>query len=309
MKKLNITRVKRILLTTSISIVSIVSVPLLIYGGLLLKRPLPTDKQQQLFPGILYQRDTRKSPRPLMVHTVTIDLTAPGIKLLVTPGNKVDKNEFAARTTSEFVREFNLQLAINGSFFYPFREYPPNSYPKSGDPVKVEGQVISEGKSYAPPKSKNYSVLCISKLLQVQIYQNRCPLGTSEGLAGREILLKEGKPAVLGDSTDEKLLYPRTAVAIDKSGKTLWLIIVDGRQRFYSEGVTLAELTSIIQELGADSALNLDGGGSTTLVVANNTNKLRVLNSPIQTRIPTRQRAIANHLGIYALPIDVLNRE
>ncbi|WP_293113647.1 hypothetical protein [Moorena sp. SIO4G3] len=194
------------MLTTSISIVSIVSVPVLIYGGLLLKRPLPTDKQQQLFPGILYQRDARKSPRPLMVHTVTIDLTAPGIKLLVTPGNTINKNEFAARTTSEFVREFKLQLAINGSFFYPFREYPPDSYPKPGDPVKVEGQVISEGKSYAPPKSKNYSVLCISKLLQAQIYENRCPLGTSEGLAGREILLKEGKPAVVTTPTSNQRL-------------------------------------------------------------------------------------------------------
>ncbi|WP_083305454.1 phosphodiester glycosidase family protein [Moorena producens] len=302
MKKIFITRLKRILLTTSISIVS---VPVLFYGGLLVKRPLPTDKQQQLFQGIVYQRDARNSPRPLMVHTVTIDLTAPGIKLLVTPGNKVDKNEFAARTTSEFVREFNLQLAINGSFFYPFRQYPPNSYPKRGDSVIVQGQVISEGKSYAPPKATS-SVLCISKFLRAQIYQNRCPIGTSEGLAGREILLKEGKPAVLGGRGGENLFSPRTAVAIDKSGKTLWLIIVDGRQQFYSEGVSLAELTKIIQELGADSALNLDGGGSTTLVVANKT-KLRVLNSPIQTRIPTRQRAIANHLGIYALPVD--NRE
>lgn len=303
MTKIIITRLKRILLTTSISIVS---VPLLIYGGLLVKRPLPTDKQQQLFQGIVYQRDARNSPRPLMVHTVTIDLTAPGIKLLVTPGNKVNKNEFAARTTSEFVQEFNLQLAINGSFFYPFRQYPPNSYPKPSDPVIVQGQVISEGKSYAPPKATS-SVLCISKFLRAQIYaqiyQQRCPIGTSEGLAGREILLKEGKPAVLGGRGGENLFSPRTAVAIDKSGKTLWLIIVDGRQRFYSEGVSLAELTTIIQELGADSALNLDGGGSTTLVVANKT-KLRVLNSPIQTRIPTRQRPVANHLGIYALPVD-----
>ncbi|NEO36225.1 MAG: phosphodiester glycosidase family protein [Moorea sp. SIOASIH] len=306
MKKIIITRLKQILLTTSISIVS---VPVLIYGGLLVKRPLPTDKHEQLFQGIVYQRDARNSPRPLMVHTVTIDLSAPGIKLLVTPGNKVDKNEFSARTTSEFVREFKLQLAINGSFFYPFRQYPPNSYPKTGNPVIVQGQVISEGKSYAPPKSTS-SVLCISKFLQAeiyaQIYQSRCPPGTSEGLAGREILLKEGKPAVLPGRKDENLLCPRTAVAIDKSGKTLWLIIVDGRQQFYSEGVTLAELTTLIKELGADSALNLDGGGSSTLVVANK-NKLRVLNSPIQTRIPTRQRPVANHMGIYALPVE--NRE
>jgi hypothetical protein len=56
-------------------------------------------------------------------------------------------------------------------------------------------------------------------------------------------------------------------------------------------------------ELGAYKALNLDGGGSTTLVVADS-GGTRSLNSPIHTRIPMRQRPVANHLGFYARPKD-----
>ncbi len=61
--------------------------------------------------------------------------------------------------------------------------------------------------------------------------------------------------------------YQRTAVATNQKGDKLWLIVIDGKQPFYSDGVTIAELTEIMINLGVDKALNLDGGGSTTLVV------------------------------------------
>lgn len=82
----------------------------------------------------------------------------------------------------------------------------------------------------------------------------------------------------------------------------LWLILIDGRQRNYSEGVTLNELADIAIALGAETALNLDGGGSTTLVVAG-PNGPQTLNSPIHTRIPMRQRPVGNHLGLFARSI------
>jgi exopolysaccharide biosynthesis protein len=88
------------------------------------------------------------------------------------------------------------------------------------------------------------------------------------------------------------------AVAIDQAGQKLWLIVVDGKQPLYSEGVTKKELANIAIELGADTALNFDGGGSTTLVVATNTGS-KVLNAPIHTKIPMRERPVANHLGFY----------
>ena len=77
------------------------------------------------------------------------------------------------------------------------------------------------------------------------------------------------------------------------------LMIVDGRQPNYSEGITLSELAELMREFGAYHALNLDGGGSSTLVVAGVDGQPRVLNSPIHTRIPGRERPVATHLGVY----------
>jgi exopolysaccharide biosynthesis protein len=66
--------------------------------------------------------------------------------------------------------------------------------------------------------------------------------------------------------------------------------------------VTLAELAEIVIGYGGDTALNLDGGGSTTLVVEGKSGKPVRLNSSIDNRIPGRERPVANHLGIYGAP-------
>lgn len=61
--------------------------------------------------------------------------------------------------------------------------------------------------------------------------------------------------------------HPRTGIGISQDRKTLWLCTVDGRQPTISDGFTLAELTSFLKYLGAHHAYNLDGGGSTTMVI------------------------------------------
>ena len=81
----------------------------------------------------------------------------------------------------------------------------------------------------------------------------------------------------------------------------MWLIVVDGRQPGYSEGVTMSELADVAIGLGAEAALNLDGGGSTALVAVEN-GRVHVLNSPIHKRTPGRERPVANPLGVYAPP-------
>lgn len=290
---------KRVLLATSLSIVVI---PILLYCLQLLSRPPRTNKQEQLFQGVVYSRQVRSTPRNLMLHIVTIDLKAPGIKLLLTPGKQVsDLKGSNAQTTSEFLKKYNLQLAINASYFHPFYEHHPwDYYPRQGDRVRVLGQAISNGNSYSPAAA-GWPILCISEQQRAQIVQDTCPSGTLQAVAGAQILVEHGKSIIKEDTEKPKELHPRTAVAIDEKGEKLWLILVDGRQPFYSEGVTLAELKNIAMELGADSVLNLDGGGSTTLVMAGCCGS-HLLNSPIHTRIPMRQRPVANHLGIYALP-------
>ncbi|MFB8789155.1 MAG: phosphodiester glycosidase family protein [Potamolinea sp.] len=290
---------KRVILATGITIVVI---PMLLYCLQLLSRPPRTNKQEQLFQGVVYRRQVRSTPRNLMLHIVAIDLKAPGIKLLLTPGKQVsDLKGSNAQITSEFLKKYNLQLAINASYFHPFYEHHPwDYYPRRGDRVKVLGQAISNGNSYSPA-APGWPILCISEQQRAQIVQDTCPRGTLQAVAGAQILVEHGKSIIKEDSVKPKELHPRTAVAIDEKGEKLWLILVDGRQPFYSEGVTLAELKNIAMELGADSVLNLDGGGSTTLVMAGCCG-LHLLNSPIHTKIPMRQRPVANHLGIYALP-------
>jgi len=64
--------------------------------------------------------------------------------------------------------------------------------------------------------------------------------------------------------------HPRTAVAVSVEEPRLFLVVVDGRQGDYSTGMTLPELTDLLEALGAEEALNLDGGGSSILVVRGN---------------------------------------
>ena len=144
------------------------------------------------------------------------------------------------------------------------------------------------------------AVLCVLANNQAQIHTQSCPANSNQALAGSTILVNQGIP-ISNEDLSGDALHPRTAVAIDEQGQTLWLIVVDGRQPGYSEGIALVELAKGIQELGAYMALNLDGGGSTTLVVEDGAS-YRILNRPINSRIPMRERPVGNHLGIYAQP-------
>ncbi len=96
--------------------------------------------------------------------------------------------------------------------------------------------------------------------------------------------------------------YPRTCLALDKAAKTVMIIVIDGKQRNYSEGVTLAELVEIVIGYGGDTALNMDGGGSSTLVMAGEAGEAILLNSPSHAKIQGLERLVANHFGVYREP-------
>ena len=90
--------------------------------------------------------------------------------------------------------------------------------------------------------------------------------------------------------------HPRTAIGIADSSKRLLLVVVDGRQAPYSDGMTLRELATLMQALGAREALNLDGGGSTTMVVENRkSRKLEIANRPSDA---TGERTVGDALAV-----------
>jgi hypothetical protein len=275
---------------------------LMIIGGYLIwlriYPPLPHTRHQQLFEGIRYLREVRRIPRPLVINLLLVDLTNQQLSFLVTPGEQVAQGELRARTTSQFLTEFKLQVAINGSFFFPFHSNAPWSYyPHVGDPVKVLGLSSSRGQVYSPA-NKYFATFYLSADNRASFEQ---PLGEIyNALSGKELLLKQGQPPEsLTKGEYNTTPYPRSAIALDQEATTLILMVVDGKQTGYSEGVTLHELAEIIKEYQGYTALNLDGGGSATLVTEGPLGKPVLLNSPFHTRIRGRERPVANHLGIY----------
>ncbi|MCX6997494.1 MAG: phosphodiester glycosidase family protein, partial [Kiritimatiellaeota bacterium] len=96
--------------------------------------------------------------------------------------------------------------------------------------------------------------------------------------------------------------HPRTAVGVDTTGTKLILLVVDGRHPQVATGMTHAELSRELLRLGCAAGLNLDGGGSATLVIRDtSTGKLRVINTPSDHR----ERPVANVLGIKFRPENV----
>lgn len=88
----------------------------------------------------------------------------------------------------------------------------------------------------------------------------------SNAVAGWPVLLEGGEKAHL-DPTDDLVRgrHPRTAVGFNE--EELLLVTVDGRQPGHADGLNLHELTELMVTLGATDAINLDGGGSTTMLV------------------------------------------
>ncbi|MEV7422311.1 phosphodiester glycosidase family protein [Streptomyces sp. NPDC091212] len=114
-------------------------------------------------------------------------------------------------------------------------------------------------------------------------------------VGGRELLVVDG--VALGhEGEGNNTAAPRTAVGFSRDGATMQVITVDGRQQD-SAGVTLTELGLMMRRAGAYNALNLDGGGSSTLVArAPGSDTLSVANSPSDGS----ERAVANGLALTA---------
>jgi hypothetical protein len=262
-------------------------------------RPNPPLIERDLFEGIHYTREAIKEPVPLVIHILRIDLDSPELRFLVTPPDESEGGQLRAQTTTDFLKRYQLQLAINADGWSPWWDISPLSfYPHRGDPIFVHGFAASEGMIYSAAPG-DYATLYISPDNQVSI---NAPLGeVYNAVTGKNMLVEQGEPHITWNDTNRN---PRTVAALDQSGGTLILILVDGRQAGYSLGVTMTELAEIAIRYGAYTAINLDGGGSTTLAIADASGKPILLNAPIHNHMPYWERPIANHLGIYADPLD-----
>ena len=105
-------------------------------------------------------------------------------------------------------------------------------------------------------------------------------------------ILRDGEPVA---GLSPRGPAPRTAAGVSEDGRHVYLVVVDGRSE-RSGGLTLAEAADLLDEVGADDGVNLDGGGSSTLVTRTGTAPVSVRNTPSDGS----ERAVANGIGVFA---------
>lgn len=124
-------------------------------------------------------------------------------------------------------------------------------------------------------------------------------------IAGQPKLLEQGRP-VAGLAAD---VHPRSAIGYSEDGLTIWFVVVDGRSA-QSRGVTLPELADIMAEVGAYEALNVDGGGSTTLVTQDeHWLDIVVRNAPsdgVERKIPNGVGVFVEHIAYEPEKIQII---
>ncbi len=263
-----------------------------------LGRPAPVPVKRELFDGVTYHRVIRYLPHAMIAHVLVIDTKVKGMQFIVTPPQEnVEGGAIEAQTTSQFLEKFDLQIAVNGDGFFPWWSHSPvDYYPHVGDPVTPNGVAASYGKVYADGLQDIRPEPTIYISRRGDISFNRAPNKIFDALSGDRMLILSGD--VISD-LNEKVLQPRTALGINQNGRWLYLIVVDGRQPFYSMGATYKELAELLKSFGAFNAMSLDGGGSSTMVIQGANGQPVILNSPIDNYIPGRERPVANHFGIY----------
>ncbi|MDR1270557.1 MAG: phosphodiester glycosidase family protein [Planctomycetaceae bacterium] len=266
-----------------------------------------------IFNGIEKTQSMSLTPQLQQVYAIRIDTTINGISFFSTPraeeNYEPEKRETVRQQADTFLQTYELQVAVNANFFtIPKGE----TYSTSGI-ANLVGLAVSEGKVVSPPAQKfQIPLFCIFKDGQIKITEELPETNLSNistAVAGGPILCRNGKILIPSISNSNGpipvkdpngFIHPRTAIGISQDKRYVLLLVIDGRCPNYSVGATLEETGAWLRFFGAWDGLNLDGGGSTTLVVQGEAGKPIVLNRPSDKIL----RYNGNHLGIRALPLS-----
>ena len=203
--------------------------------------------------------------------------------------------------TSKFAKDSGAVVAMNGSFYNMSKPYNSVCYFKKHG---VEEFVFNEKMA-----QRDNGAVAISAKGKLSIHPadeaepgNIAPeqtwptrLDAVSVVSSGPILIVDGKDARLDEGSFNRNRHPRSAVGT--AGKKVYLVAVDGRNADNAQGVNLWEFTKIMRWIGAEDALNMDGGGSTTLY-AEGQNGTGIVNHPSDNKKFDREgeRHIVNAL-------------
>ncbi|MDO5554524.1 MAG: phosphodiester glycosidase family protein [Planctomycetia bacterium] len=242
---------------------------------------------------------------PLMkISLLRINTNVGGIEFHTTgrhPEYADTTSETDRRTTVDFLKENNLSVAINGSFYTPFNQ----STTVSRGPSNITGLAIADGVVVSRPEN-NFPSFIITKKGKFEIRQVAPDESLDEiqlAVSGSAIVLKDGKVVTNADTS----VHPRTAIGISRGARYIYFMTIDGRQNGYSIGATLEQVGFLLKKVGAAEGINLDGGGSTTMVYMTPQGEPALLNRPVGLGSPYSLRHNGNSIGVKAknLPLSL----
>ncbi len=236
-------------------------------------------------PGLKYRLQELSEPRLNRVHILRVDLAdkniQPGVVVATDPDGE---------GPAEAVLTDPFKLADGGSVIAFINANPWDGLPDEtgkpdrrwfeGQPVVIDGLAVSGGRLRSPAGKGNTSIwfdergrMCFGAVREDII--------VTEGMAGFQQIVKAGSIMVSSGGSR----HPRTAIGADRSGRVMWLVVVDGRQVGYSEGMTLHELGGVMLDLGCWNATNMDGGGSSIMGLADDDGVLGLVNRPSERHL------------------------
>ena len=262
------------------------------------------------------------------MHIVLVDLTEPGIRFKLTPPG--GSRDTIRQTTLDFLNQEYAQVAINCHFFLPFPSDDVNS--------NVVGLAASQGKVYSPfePQPINdgytdqsYAIIPYAPALNIDpnnkvsiVHHNKAfsdnkqilePVKLWNAISGSAQIITNGAASIpkyvgtppvlnsINGYSDNNSWYsipkPRTVIGLTKDNKTLVLFTVDGVGE--SQGLSVREVSELlIHDYKVYNALNLDGGGSTTLAMEDpNTHLGKIMNVSSDN---LNGRAVGSNLAVFA---------
>jgi hypothetical protein len=246
------------------------------------------------------------------INCLRIDLSHPDVELFTTPKCTNCSLETIAENTSHFLGQYGVQVAVNGGFYAS--SLGPGDV-ALGTAENVYGLALSRGVVVSPEDSSVYAATMFFSSNKVATFVPRnWPPVSSNGyytaITGNILLLTNG----VNVGTNANDYDPRTALGVSQDRRYLYLMTVDGRQGTsqgvnppWSDGLNFRETADWLARFGAWDGMNLDGGGSTTMCMADCQGNALRLNSPSFVVAYGRERNIAQNFGVYAkrLPSDL----
>lgn len=222
-----------------------------------------------------YRVERFSQPGPMVGVIARIDLGDPKVALIVALADPRDPDGDGPcvgqlDTTSAAAKRLDLALAVNASFFAAPQERDILGRKVRyfvGNCTYPVGWHVSDGHVVSKPSgARMRAALLVDNDGNASIVDAvaNMPSNIRYAVSGNALVLKAGQIV----STDVAgTRHPRTVVGLSEDRKTLWLVVVDGRQEGHSRGASMLELGELLKKLGAYDALNVDGGGSTAMVV------------------------------------------